>query len=55
MRIYPTLTAFIFVIGLLGCTTAPSQEIQGMVIGGVNWAVLGSTVGDGRVRVLQPL
>lgn len=52
MRIYLALLAFILIIGLSGCTTTPSQENQGMVIGGVIGAVLGSTVGKGRGRVV---
>ncbi len=35
-----------------GCANAPSQEKQGMVIGGVIGAVLGSQVGDGRGRII---
>ncbi len=52
MRINPTLVALMFALGLTGCTTTPTQEEQGMVIGGVIGAVLGSTVGGGRGRVV---
>jgi surface antigen len=52
MRICLALFALIIAITLTGCTTAPTQEQQGMVIGGVLGGVIGSTIGGGRGRVI---
>ncbi len=52
MRIHTTLLTTILIIGLAACTTTPTQEQQGMVIGGVIGAVIGSTVGGGRGQVI---
>jgi len=41
------LCLLIGIFCMSGCANAPSQEKQGMVIGGVIGAVLASQVGDG--------
>ena len=53
MRIHAFIVSIFLVIGLSSCATAPTptQEQQGMVIGGILGGVLGSTVGGGRGRV----
>lgn len=52
MRLINFLLVLILATGVVGCTTTPTQENQGMVIGGILGGVLGSQVGDGDSRII---
>jgi surface antigen len=52
MRILKSLLVLILVLGVVACTSTPTQENQGMVIGGILGGVLGSKIGDGDSRIL---
>jgi len=54
-RITRYLATFVTVIALAACTTAPSKQDQGVLIGAIAGGILGHQVGGGSGRVLATM